>query len=160
MATDSVSSTTNSAAPLIFTLANKLISPLLRSPLHGIVSKALVLLSFQGRKSGKVYTFPVGYTQQGNQVEIVSSRSWWKNLQGNAQVSLWLKGKKHSGVAEVFYGDETVAQALLPIAQRSAQMVKLYQIELDAHGQPKPESVRQAARHVALVRIHLTEALQ
>lgn len=55
----------------------------------------------------------------------------------------------------MFYGDETVAQALLPLARRSGQMRKLYHIELDAQGQPKEESVRRAARTTALVRIHL-----
>jgi hypothetical protein len=155
MTTDSLQATTSAKAPVIFTLTNQLMTPLLRSPLHGIASHTLVLLSFQGRKSGNTYTFPTGYTQQGNQVEIVSSRSWWKNLRGNARVTLWLKGKQRSGEASVFYGDETVVQALLPLARRSPQMRKLYHIELDEQGQPKEESVRRAARVTALVRIHL-----
>jgi hypothetical protein len=74
-------------------------------------------------------------------------------------MTLWLKGKKRRGVAEAFYGDETVVQALLPLVQQSAQLVKLYQIELDAHGQPIPERVRQAARNTTLVRIHLAESV-
>ena len=95
--TDSLRTTTSTKAPVIFTLSNRLIIPLLRSPLHGIISNTLVLLSFQGRKSGKTYAFPTGYTQQENQIEIISSRSWWKNLRRNARATLWLKGKKRSG---------------------------------------------------------------
>jgi hypothetical protein len=123
--------------------------------LHRLVSNTLVLLSFQGRKSGKTYTFPTGYTQQDNQVEIITSRNWWKNLRGNAPVTLWLKGKKRRGVAEVFFGDETVTQALLPLARRSGKMRKLYHIELDAQGQPKEEDVLRAAHATALVQIRL-----
>lgn len=159
MTTDSFQSTTQATAsekaPAIFLLMNRLMIPLLRSPLHGIASHTLVLLSFQGRKSGKTYTFPTGYTQQGNQIEIISSRSWWKNLRGNARVTLWLRGKKRTGEASVFYGDEIVAQALLPIARRSRQMRKLYEIELDAQGQPEEEGVRRAALATALVRVRL-----
>lgn len=158
MATDSLQTPTSAKAPVIFTLINRLLIALLRSPLHGIASHTLVVLSFQGRKSGKTYTFPTGYTQQGNQVESVSSRNWWKNLRENAQVTLWLKGKKRSSVASVSSGDETVVQALLPLARRSRQMVKLYHIELDAQGQPKEESVRLAAHATALVRIRLNPA--
>jgi hypothetical protein len=155
MTTDSLQSTTSAKVPVIITLANRLMIPLLRSPLHRLVSDTLILLSFQGRKSGKTYTFPTGYTQQDNQVEIITYRSWWKNLRGNAPVTLWLKGKKRRGEASVFFGDETVAQALLPIARRSRQMRKLYEIELDAQGQPQEESVLRAARVTALVRIRL-----
>jgi hypothetical protein len=157
MAIDSAAPTTNSGSTFVFALSNALLSPLLRSPLHRMVSKTFILLSFKGRKSGKTYTFPVGYTHHDNQVEVISSRSWWKNLRGDASVTLWLKGEKHNGVAEVFYGDETVVQALLPLAQRSSQLVKLYQIELDTSDQPKHESVRRAARTTALIRIHLTK---
>ena len=38
----------------------------LRSPLHGVVSKKIMLLTFTGRKSGKRYTIPVSYTQKGD----------------------------------------------------------------------------------------------
>lgn len=160
MAADSLSSTTPSGTPFLFALTTVFLSSLLRSPLHGIASKGHALLSFQGSESGKTHTLPVSYTQQGNQVEIIPMRGWWKNLRGSTRVTLWLKGKKRSGIAEVFYGDETVAQALLPIARRSPQIIKYYQIKLDTQGQPKPGSVHWAACTAALVRIHLAESPQ
>ena len=36
---------------------------ILRSPLHGMVSKTITLISFTGRKSGKAYSTPVSYSQ-------------------------------------------------------------------------------------------------
>jgi hypothetical protein len=33
---------------------------LLRSPLHGLLSGMLMLLSYTGRKSGRTYTIPIG----------------------------------------------------------------------------------------------------
>jgi len=40
---------------------NPLMKALLYSPLHGEVSKSLMLLSFTGRKSAMKFTPPVGY---------------------------------------------------------------------------------------------------
>jgi len=42
-------------------IMNPLMKALLYSPLHGEVSKSLMLLSFTGRKSGMKFTPPVGY---------------------------------------------------------------------------------------------------
>jgi hypothetical protein len=57
MTMDSLQATTSAKASVIFTLANRLMIPLLRSPLHGIASHTLVLFSFQGAKVGKPTPF-------------------------------------------------------------------------------------------------------
>ena len=49
----------------VMTAGNVILPLILRSPFHGILSKNMMLLSFKGRKSGKVYTFPVGYARDG-----------------------------------------------------------------------------------------------
>ena len=43
-------------------LYNPLMKWLLRSPLHGVVSKMYLLVTFTGRKSGTVYSTPVEYS--------------------------------------------------------------------------------------------------
>ncbi len=45
---------------------------LLRSPIHGMVSKTVLLITFTGRKSGKSFTTPVDYSQEGVQVSLFS----------------------------------------------------------------------------------------
>ena len=40
---------------------NPMITWLLRSPLHGLVSKSIMLITYKGRKSSKEYTTPVNY---------------------------------------------------------------------------------------------------
>ena len=136
---------------------NVLFSAILRSPLHGMLSNRFMLLSFKGRKSGKVYTILVGYRRESNVIEVISPRSWWKNLRGeNASVTVLLKGQWCSGTAEAFHGDETVATGYLRFIQKSPALIKMYHIELDTNGQPKLESVRQATQNAALIRIQLT----
>jgi len=69
-----------------------IVKPILRSPLHGLVSKNTMLITFSGRKSGKVYTTPVGYVRNDNDITVFSQRhsSWWRNLRGGASVTVRL----------------------------------------------------------------------
>jgi hypothetical protein len=136
---------------------NVLFSAILRSLLHKMLSNRFILLSFKGRKSGKIYTILVGYRCEGDVIEVITPRGWWKNLRGaNTPVMVLLKGQWCHGIAEAFHGDETVATGYLRFMQRSPALIKMYHIELDTNGQPKLESVRLATQNTALVRIQLT----
>ena len=71
-----------------FVVLNRVVNPLvrglLRSPAHGLLSGRLALLSVTGRRSGRTFTFPVGYHRDGDRVTIsVASperKRWWRNL--------------------------------------------------------------------------------
>ena len=53
----------------VFVVMNHVINPviagLLRSPLHGVASRRLLLLTFRARRSGRRITLPVGYEEVG-----------------------------------------------------------------------------------------------
>jgi deazaflavin-dependent oxidoreductase (nitroreductase family) len=70
-----------------------------------------MLITFTGRKSGKVYTTPVEYRRVENTVIFSSQRNrvWWKNLQDNAGVTLRIKGRKVEGMVEQLVFDEKEA---------------------------------------------------
>src|SRR5262245_53647511 len=85
----------------LITTLNALIAGLLRSPLHGLLSKSTLILSFKGRATGKIYTFPVGYYRHsGDSLIVIPLHRWWKNLCGDVPVTIWLKGRKYAGVAD------------------------------------------------------------
>jgi F420H(2)-dependent quinone reductase len=90
--------------------ANPLIRSVLRSPLHGLLSRRLALITVTGRVSGREYTFPVEHERDGDSVRIVvgwpERKRWWRNLTGpGAQVRLRLRGTERTGHA-VASGDE------------------------------------------------------
>ena len=93
--------------PKFFQMITKLQNPfmkwLLRSPFHRFVSNIYMLITFTGRKSGKIYTTPVQYKREGDAVYIVTSQGyiWWKNLRGGAEVTLLIRGKSYSGHATI-----------------------------------------------------------
>jgi deazaflavin-dependent oxidoreductase (nitroreductase family) len=96
-----------------FVIVNRAVNPLvralLRSPAHGLVSSHLALITVTGRRSGRTYTFPVGYHRDGDQVTIgidwPERKRWWRNLREEAPVELRLAGERRTGSA-VARGDE------------------------------------------------------
>lgn len=89
-------------------LYNPLVKWVLRSPLHPFISKSILLISFNGRKSGKPYSTPINYAIDGNTITLITkrSRAWWKNLQGGVPVKVIVQGKEQSGTAEAVTPDD------------------------------------------------------
>ncbi|MCC7359541.1 MAG: nitroreductase family deazaflavin-dependent oxidoreductase [Anaerolineales bacterium] len=82
---------------------NPLVSWLLRSPLRWAMDSSTLLLTCIGRKSGRAYTFPVSYAQTGDRIRLITAqhKTWWKNLEVNTTVTLWLRGQARTGRAVV-----------------------------------------------------------
>lgn len=89
-------------------LGNFIMKPLLASPLHFFASTRILLLSVTGRKTGKVYTTPLEYSREGDEVIVFTQkeRKWWRNLKGGAAVRLMLTGKQVNAYAEPFTSEE------------------------------------------------------
>ena len=82
-------------------LANAIATTILRSPWHKMRSDRLLLLTFTGRKSGKEFTTPMRYVQEGETLRMTAVYPWWKNLVGEATVHVLLRGEMCTGTAEV-----------------------------------------------------------
>ena len=120
-------------------LYNPIVILLLRSPLHSLMDKSTILITFTGRKSGKKYTVPVSYVRDGDTLLIISQKehTWWKNLRGGAQVSLFMKGRFLNARGVTFTDTETIANKLLLVLQQFPRYQKRIHIKLDADGQPE-----------------------
>ena len=83
---------------------NRFTRPLLRSPAHGVLSDKLLLLTFTGRKTGRRFSIPMNYTEQGDTILLVPQsperKTWWRNLRGEgAPVRVRLRGTDRTGWA-------------------------------------------------------------
>ncbi len=89
-------------------LYNPLVKWVLHSPLHPLMSKSVMLLSFTGRKSGKPYSTPINYVMDGSTITLITkrSRAWWKNLQGGAPVTVVVRGQERCGTADAVIPDD------------------------------------------------------
>jgi deazaflavin-dependent oxidoreductase (nitroreductase family) len=141
---------------VLIEVGNVFIKTILRSPLHSLVSQNVMLITFTGRKSGKLYTTPVNYVRDGEELIVLShdDRTWWRNLRGGAPISVRLQGQELRGAGEVFEEPEAVAAGLLTLAQRSPSFQKYLKIELASQGQPRdPEALMWIAQTKVIVRI-------
>lgn len=99
----------------LFKFINRIVILLLRSPMHGFWSNSLVVIRFQGRKTGRQYETPVRYVQAGDQIQCFTSKSgnWWRNVAAADQVTLLLKGGEANYTPQVTVDDpEKIAAAL------------------------------------------------
>jgi hypothetical protein len=88
----------------LFSPMNPLILFLLRSPLHAIASKGLMIVSWSGRKSGALFSIPVGYQRDGDAIIVLISKpdqkSWWKNFRTPWPAELLIKGRIRTAMGE------------------------------------------------------------
>jgi deazaflavin-dependent oxidoreductase (nitroreductase family) len=137
-------------------LFNLLAQVILRSPLHGMMSYRLLLITFTGRKSGKVFMTPISYVQQGETLLLGVGGPWWKNLRGGATVQVLLRGKRRVGVTEVLTEEAGMAEAYRRILAHNPMQGRFTQIRANADGHPNPEDIRRAiARGAVVVKVHL-----
>lgn len=98
----------------VFKVMNKIMALVLRSPLHGIMSKQLGLITVTGRKSGTRYTTPIGYLRvDARRVHVFThAAQWWKNLRGGGPVTIRMQGTDYHGTGVAMEDTKTVAEAL------------------------------------------------
>jgi deazaflavin-dependent oxidoreductase (nitroreductase family) len=123
-----------------------------------MLSKNTLLITVTGRKSGGPITTPVNYVRNGNVLSVTSfrQRTWWRNLRGEAPVTVRLQGKDIQVSANVIEDDAGVANGLMAHLQKVPQFAKYYQVRLDTSGQPVAEDVARSAKERVVVHVRLT----
>ncbi len=103
-------------------IGNVLVAALLRSRLHRTLSGSLILISYRGRKSGREFTVPVAYAEDGEGLTVFvghsEAKSWWRSMPG-ANVRVRLRGVDFDADASVVKGS-SLASAYLARQPRSA----------------------------------------
>ena len=142
-------------------VGNPIVAAILRSPMHVLLSRRMMLLTVRGRRTGKWYTVPVGYVGQDGRLDVLvanrQARAWWRNLEGGAPVQLVLRGRVVPARAQAltFEGDaRSFTSALRNYVAKNRQgapTVGIRDVE-DLAG------LRAAAGRVAMVKVDLTAA--
>jgi hypothetical protein len=82
---------------------NLIVRPWLHSPLGWIISPFVVLISYEGRRSGKTFSTPVMYKRHGDtlviRVAMPERKQWWRNFVGGGPIRVFLRGRNHVGRA-------------------------------------------------------------
>jgi deazaflavin-dependent oxidoreductase (nitroreductase family) len=133
---------------------NDFVSWVLRSPFHGMLSNSMMLITVTGRKTGKKYTTPVGYFRENDDLLVLTSRdrTWWRNLQNGAQVSLLLKREQLNAVAKPELNANAVEALMCQYIKHIPQAAKSMGVRVE-HGTPNLEDIARTTKDRLFVRI-------
>jgi hypothetical protein len=141
-----------------FAKANAVVRPLLKSPLHGLLSGRLMLLSYVGGKTGNEYTFAIGYFPWDDGDVLVSSTANWPKVLSSARnVRLLIKRKWFSAAPAVVRGVDEKVDILGEFARRNGpKAAKGLMLGLPGDRQPDQQELLAAAAKTTLVRFTFT----
>ncbi|MCJ7513408.1 MAG: nitroreductase/quinone reductase family protein, partial [Anaerolineales bacterium] len=136
-------------------LGNRIVTAIVRSPLHPILGPDFALIEFTGRRSGRTYTTPINAFAEGDGYLVISraDRIWWRNLRDGASAMLRHKGVEQSVKAEVIDSPGEVEHQLKRhLAARPAH-ARYFGLATDASGQLDPARLAQASRGRVFIRL-------
>lgn len=142
---------------------NPLVTAVLRSPFHALLSFGLMLITVTGRRTGRRYTIPVGYQRNGDVLTILVSeapkKQWWRNFHDPAPVEVRVKGKPLSGTAELVAPDSPEFRARAEeTLRRLPWMGRVFGVDYKK-GQPLSDGqLATLDRNIAIVQVHLSPA--
>jgi deazaflavin-dependent oxidoreductase (nitroreductase family) len=110
--------------PHRYSIRNRLLNPivklLLTSPLHPLLSRGLLLITYTGTRTGRPHTLPVQYARAGGRIVILAGdgihKRWWRNLRRPAPVQLRIRGTAVDATGYVIVDNP----------DRSAELTRLY----------------------------------
>ncbi len=146
----------DTVVPAVFPRLNPLFIRLMKSRFHALVGWYVVLIRFQGRRSGRSYEVPVSYHRHGNLIEAMTNRKglWWKNLRDVPEVRVLFKGvERRARLTVVEDGAElvmalrsrdVVRRILMPVSPSQAVLLvmELGETSPDAGASTSPSTER------------------
>ena len=144
------------------TRMNPLVSAILASSLHWLLSPGLMLITVTGRKTGRRYTIPVGYHQVEDAIIVLVSdapdKSWWRNYRTAGPIEVRLRGNSRRGCAQVLAADSPEFRRRAEQSFGRARVIPwIFGIDYDYHTGLTSAQVEALAAHAAIVRITLDE---
>ncbi|MEV8548043.1 hypothetical protein [Streptomyces sp. NPDC051572] len=142
----------------LFRAANTFVRPLLGSRFHRVLSGRLMLLTYNGHRTGREFTVPVGYFDwdPGTVLAMSSQLGWIPSLRGGSPVRLRIRGVVQSAVPTVIEDTARVASLLGEFVDREgAKAAKGLMLGLPGDRRPTDDELRTAAARTRLVRFRL-----
>ncbi|HEX9122652.1 MAG TPA: nitroreductase/quinone reductase family protein [Actinomycetota bacterium] len=138
-------------------VANPVLRWVLRSRMHRLASGSLMLITLHGRRTGRAYTIPVQYAEDGGQVIVYPGRPgrkvWWKNLEGGVPVTFRIRGRETAGTAHVVREPSAVADGLAVFLARFPSAARSLGVPKSADGAWNASELLHAAMERVIVRI-------
>lgn len=135
-------------------IVNPMMRTLLRSPLHGVLSRRMLVITFRGRRSGRTYSTPIAYFPVGSDLFVAGGAPWWRNITDGSTVGLRLRGRHVQARVERMTDAGAIAQALAMILPKNPILGRFMQLQ--PGDEVDPANIARAQRRgLAIARLHL-----
>ncbi len=145
--------------PVDFHRLNGLVGFVLRTPVvHWLLSPGLGLLTVTGARSGRGFSFPVGYQQIGGRVVVLVSqadtKTWWRNYRLPGPATIRIRGHDVRGTAIVIDPEsDEFAGHIESTLRRMPYLDRQFGIDFDKGSGLGSDDLRYLAEHAAVVEI-------
>jgi len=144
----------------LMTRLNPLIAWVLRSPLHPLLDRGLLMLRVTGRRTGRRYWIPVGYQRDGGTITVLVSKAprkrWWRNYREPGPAEVLLRGRTLQGRAHVVATESgTFGEAIERTLRRMPGLGRQFGIRYDRRTGLTPAQRRTLAANAVVVSIEL-----
>jgi hypothetical protein len=117
-----------------------------------------MLISVKGRRTGRVYTVPVGRHESGGTFLVSADGRWRRNLRGGVPVMLTVDGAERAGYAELDEDPDAVAAVYRTLLDRYGRIGTLMLgLRINVGRRPTVDEIRSAVTGRAIARVRLTE---
>ena len=133
---------------------NDFVKFFLRTPLRVFLGNTMVI-TVTGCKTGRKYATPVGFYREGEDLWILTSRdrTWWRNVQHGANVSLLLDGKNLRAFAEAELAEKAVEIRMLDYVRKIPMAAKSLGIRVE-NKEPNRDDLQRIAKDRLFVKVH------
>jgi deazaflavin-dependent oxidoreductase (nitroreductase family) len=130
----------------------------LATPLHALMSRRLMLLSFTGRKTGRSYITPVSYVREGSSLLVPGGGAWWKNLGNGRPARVRLRGVWTPVTPELVSEPVALAEVMRRMLAANSAIAMFTGITPGPDGRPDADALeRERQRGFIVVRLQLVE---
>ena len=147
----------------LMTRLNPLVAWVLRSPLHPVLDRMLLMLRVTGRRTGRQYWIPVGYQRDGDIITVLVSKAprkqWWRNYRDPGPADVLLHGRTLHGRAHVLPAESAAFQeAIDRTFRRVPGLGRQFGVRYDRRTGLTPAQWRTVVANAVVVSIHLDDA--
>ena len=138
---------------------NYFVIPILKSPLHGVLSGNTMLVTYTGARSGRQYTVPVNYAAGESAGTLLATslrnRVWWRNFRETQKVLLRLRGVEQPARATAFESESGTRAGLEELFRCNPGCARYFKLSVDENGKPNPVRLAEMAAGMVVVRFQL-----
>lgn len=117
-----------------------------------------MLISVRGRKSGRVYSVPVGRHEHGGVLLVSADGHWRHNLRGGAPVTLTIDGRERAAYAELEEDADEVAAVFHTLLNRYGRIGRaVLGLRINVGRPPTCDEIRPAVARRAIARVELAD---